>query len=129
MLNFFDRIYIQLYLIATSQDEVKKREWASLILTVMQGFNAFTIYFLLPVKRLDTLTSKFFIAFIAIAIIIFNYIRYQFSERHSPPQLLGYFTKNSKQKDIARNNILLYYVLGTLIGSIGAVLIYRTTLL
>ena len=126
MLKFFDRIYIQLYLIRNSENESKKRDWASSILTLLQGLNALTLYILLGFIGNGIQISKFVIIVVCIFLIVFNIIRYQYSESRCPSKLQEFFEKQTGQREIAKNNILLIYILGTVATCVLTMVLYRT---
>lgn len=127
MLSFFDNIYYQLYLSTTSEDESKNRDWASTILTLLQALNALTIYifiaYILQMKEL----SKAIGALMTIFIVIFNYIRYQYSEKRNPSILDEKWSEISLEKKGIKKATLSIYIIATVALCIGSgILFYRS---
>src|SRR4030095_4960233 len=127
MLSFFDTIYYQLYLRTTSEDESKNRDWASSILTLLQTLNALTLYvsiaYILQIKQI----SKAIVVVITIFIIIFNYLRYQYSEKRNPITLNEKWSEISVQKKATQKAFLSIYILATVTMCIASMIIlYRS---
>jgi hypothetical protein len=115
MLSFFDNIYYQLYLLTTSQDELKKRDWASLNLSVLQTLNALTIICLLMTYKQQFIGwGKPAIALVAISSIVFNYIRYQYSEKLNPIILAKKLAETSSRRMNTRKTAFSIYIFASI---------------
>jgi Ca2+/Na+ antiporter len=127
MLSFFDRMYLQLYLLRTSDSDSKKRDWASSILTLLQSLNALTLCLLLGLVRSDIRISKLVMVIVCIILMVFNYVRYQYSEKRNPANLQELFSRKSGSIEVGRNNFLLLYILGTLATCIVFIILYSNS--
>lgn len=124
MLSFFDNIYYQLYLRTPSEDEAKNRDWASSILTLLQALNALTIYISIAYALQTKEISKAIVVLITIFIIIFNYIRYQYSEKRNPSTLSEKWSEISIQEKNIKKVALAIYVIATVTLCIASMIIF-----
>ena len=127
MLSFFDNIYYQLYLRTTSDNDAKNRDWASSILTLLQALNALTIYISIAYALQTKELSKAIVVLTTIFIIIFNYIRYQYSEKRNPSTLNERWSDISVEKKEIKKAALSIYIIATVTLCIGSgIIFYRS---
>ena len=128
MLPFFDYTFYKLYLFTSSKIEANNRDWASSILTLLQGFNVLTIYITILYFFDIKTPSKTVIIIFAIFLIIFNYYRYQYSEKRSPAVLAKKWSILPLEKAKLYNALVLTYIIMTILVSvISIVTFYKLT--
>jgi len=114
MLSFFDYAFYKLFLFANSGNQIRNRDLASSILTLLQALNALTIQMLIS-YLLDAKTiSKTLVLTYTIVLIVFNYYRYQYSEKRNPTLLGERWSGDSLRQKKLDDSIFAAYLIATI---------------
>ena len=124
MLSFFDYTFYKLYLFTSSENEAKNRDWASSILTLLQSLNALTIQILISYLFNAKTISKILILVVTVFLIVFNYYRYQFSEKRNPTLLSERWSNVSSGQKKLNDSLFNTYVILTIFLCIISIIIF-----
>jgi flagellar biosynthesis protein FlhB len=114
MLKFFDYVFYRVCKAYSSTKDSSPEGTAFCVVAGIQGFNIFSCFMIVEVvKQHKSILKSIIVIFIAVILLVFNYVRYIYYENNNY-QILREKWGNEKHKSINGILVLLYVIISTL---------------